>query len=98
MSSGEFPLWFSGLRPQHSLCEDVGSIPGLTQWVKHPTLPQAEVQVANAAWIQCCCGCGVGLRLQLQSESLTQELPYAAGLAIKRKKERKKEMNSGALH
>ena len=43
MSSGEFPLWFSGLRPQHSLCEDVGSIPGLTQWVKHPTLPQAEV-------------------------------------------------------
>ena len=25
----EFPLWFSGLRTQCSLCEDEGSIPGL---------------------------------------------------------------------
>ena len=24
----EFPLWFSGLKTQHSLREDVGSIPG----------------------------------------------------------------------
>ena len=29
-----FQLWFSGLRTQCSLREDVGSIPGLTQWVK----------------------------------------------------------------
>ena len=32
--------WFSGLRNRHCLCEDIGSIPGLTQWVKDPILPQ----------------------------------------------------------
>ena len=37
----EFPLWFSGLRTQHSVLEVVGSIPGLAQWVKDPVLPQA---------------------------------------------------------
>ena len=37
----EFPVWLSGLRTQHSLCEDVVPIPGLAQWVKAPALPQA---------------------------------------------------------
>ena len=31
---GEFPLQLSGLRTQRSLREDVGLIPGLTQWLK----------------------------------------------------------------
>ena len=46
--------------------EDAGLIPGLTQGVKGPALPQAMVWVADAAQIPCCCGCGVDLQLQLQ--------------------------------
>ena len=34
-------MCFSGLRTQHCLCEDVGLIPGLVQWVKDLALPQA---------------------------------------------------------
>ena len=37
----EFLLWLSGLRTQHS--EDVGAIPGLSQWVKDLVLLQAVV-------------------------------------------------------
>ena len=47
----EFPLWLTGVRALHSVSDDVGLIPVLTQWVK----------AANAAQIQCCCGCGKGL-------------------------------------
>ena len=35
----EFPLWLSGLMT--CVCDDVGSIPWLTQWVKDQALPQA---------------------------------------------------------
>ena len=37
----EAPLWLSGLRPQHSVGEDAGLIPGLVQWAKDPALLQA---------------------------------------------------------
>ena len=52
--------WLTNLTRNHVV---VGSIPGLTHWVKDPALPWAVVQVADAAWILSCCGSGVGPRL-----------------------------------
>ena len=45
----EFPLWLSRLQTGHCLCEDGGSIPGLTQLVKDLALTQAAAKVTDAA-------------------------------------------------
>ena len=66
----ELLLWLSGLRTWQSICEDVGSIPGLTQWIKDLALPLAVAWPAATAL----------------TRPLTWKIPYAAGVAMKRKK------------
>ena len=61
-----FPVVAHKLKDPTSILEDVGSIPGLSQMVKNPVLPQAVVSVTEAAQIWCCCGYGVGQQLQLR--------------------------------
>ena len=46
--------------------EVVGSIPGLTQWVKESGIAVSCGVGVDAAWIPSCCGCGVGRQLQLR--------------------------------
>ena len=55
--------------------DDVGSIPGLAQWVKSLALAWAVVDVAQ---ILHCCGCGVG-------RPPAPETPYTADAALKKK-------------
>lgn len=45
----EFLLWLSGLKIQHRVHEDAGSIPGLTQWVDDLVLLQAVAWFVDAA-------------------------------------------------
>ena len=76
-------MWLSGLRTQHGFHEDVGSIPGLIQWVN----------------TGCCVGCrcvldpavAVAEASSCRSDSTPAgELPYAADAALKLKKNFKK--------
>ena len=61
--SEKFQSWF--IKNLTSIHEDAASIPGLTQWVKDPALPQAMVQNGSCSsdstsslGIPICCRCG----------------------------------------
>ena len=58
--------------------EDVGLIPGLTQWVKGSG-------IADMAQIWCCCSCGIGWQVQLWFDP-SLGTTYAVSVALKREK------------
>ena len=65
MGTGGYPVVAQQVKNPTIIHKDVGSIPGLTQWVKDLELLQATMQVAGAAGIWSCCGCGVVWQQQL---------------------------------
>ena len=71
----------------------MGSIPGLAQWVRDPTLLWAVVWVADAAWVLSGCGCGVATVAVVPIGSLAWEPPCAVGVGLKKTKEKKKRKN-----
>ena len=59
-------MWLSAMNPT-SICEVVGLIPGLAQWVR----------------ILCCCELWCRLAAVAPIRTLAWELPYATGAALK---------------
>ena len=81
ISTLRVPVEAQWVKNPTSVRKDVGSIPGLTQWVKVPALLQA----ADAAWIPHCCGCGVGWQLQLHLDP-SLGTPICLGCSPRKKK------------
>ena len=77
----EVPIVAQQVKNPTSIHEDAGSIPGLTQWGNHMALPQAAYGLALALIWLCC-----GLAATAPIRPLAQEPPYAAGVALKKKK------------
>ena len=46
----EFPLWLPRLRTQHSIRENMRSIPGLAQWVKYPAC--CKLRCRSKMWLR----------------------------------------------
>ena len=74
-------MWLSELRTWCCLCENAGSIPGLTQQVKLRCRSQMQLRSGVAVAVAVAYA-AAGAPIQ----PLTWELPRAASAAIKRKK------------
>ena len=85
MNAKGVPTVAQRVKDPSRLCEDVGSIPGLPQWVKDLASLQAAVYITDVARIWHCRGCGEGLSCS-SDRPLVWELPCATGVALKRKK------------
>ena len=92
----KFPLWLSRLRTLQSVCEVQSR--ALLGGFKNPVLLQAAAWVEDVAQIWYCCGCGIAVAMVLlwlwhrpaaaaMIRPLAWELPYAVGVALKKKKE-----------
>ena len=87
-------MWLSGLRAQCNVHEGKDSIPGLAQWAK-----RSEVALSCGVGRRCCSDLAwmwLWLWRRLVAAApirpLVWEPPYAAGVALKRQKEK---LNSG---
>ena len=78
------PIVALGLRAGHSVHEDAGSIPGLTQQVKDLLQQKLQMRLSSGRWLWCR-PAAIAL-----IQPLAWEFPYATSTAIKRKKEGKK--------
>ena len=76
-----FPLWLSGLRRQHCLCEDVDSIlallSGLRIWHCHKLQCTLQMQLGSSVAVAV-----AQAPAAAAIQPLAQELPYVAGAAV----------------
>ena len=82
----EFPLWLSGLRTPHSVCESMGSIPGLTSRlrIQHYCKPphRSQMWLGSLVAVAVAQACAAG-----PIQPLVLDFPYVTGVALKRKNE-----------
>ena len=79
-------MQLSRLRTQHIVHEDVGSIPGLAQWVKATSCSIFRRCGLDLVLLWLWCRPAAAASIQ----PLAWELPYATGVAVKEKKTKKK--------
>ena len=81
-------LRLSGLRTQHYLCEDAGSIPGLFSGLRLQHCHKL-LYITDVAWIGCCRSYGTSLQLQLSFNPCPRNFPML--------QEKEKKKNRGVV-